>query len=138
MQPEFTEYSKQVIENAKAMAEVFNESKHVHVVSGGTDNHLMTIDISDTDLNGKQLQNLLDSVNITANKESIPNEPLSPFITSGLRIGTPAITSRGFNTDDSKKVARLILQVIEHGQDEQELKAVAKQVHELTNTHPIK
>lgn len=138
LQPEFTEYSKQVIENAKAMAEVFNESKHVHVVSGGTDNHLMTIDISDTDLNGKQLQNLLDSVNITANKESIPNEPLSPFITSGLRIGTPAITSRGFNTDDSKKVARLILQVIEHGQDEQELKAVAKQVHELTNTHPIK
>lgn len=137
LQPEFKDYTKKIIENAHAMAQVFNESTNVHVVSGGTDNHLMTIDISKTALNGKQLQNLLDSVNITANKESIPNEPLSPFVTSGLRIGTPAITSRGFDVEDSKQVARLILQVINHADDQEQMQAVAKQVAQLTQAHKI-
>lgn len=137
LQPEFKDYTKKIIENAHAMAQIFNESTNVHVVSGGTDNHLMTIDISKTALNGKQLQNLLDSVNITANKESIPNEPLSPFVTSGLRIGTPAITSRGFDVEDSKQVARLILQVINHADDQEQMQAVAKQVAQLTQAHKI-
>lgn len=137
LQPEFKEYTQKIIDNAHAMAQVFNESDNVHVVSGGTDNHLMTIDISKTPLNGKELQNLLDSVNITANKESIPNEPLSPFVTSGLRIGTPAITSRGFDTEESKLVARLILQVINHSDDQKQMQAVAQQVAQLTQAHKI-
>lgn len=137
LQPEFRDYNQKILDNASAMAQVFNDSDNVHVVSGGTDNHLMTIDISKTELNGKQLQSLLDSVHITANKESIPNEPLSPFVTSGLRLGTPAITSRGFDVTDSKKVAQLILQVIDHSNDEQQMKAVAAQVAQLTAAHKI-
>ncbi|WP_137597458.1 serine hydroxymethyltransferase [Paucilactobacillus kaifaensis] len=137
LQPEFKKYTQKIIDNAHAMAQVFNESDNVHVVSGGTDNHLMTIDISKTALNGKELQNLLDSVNITANKESIPNEPLSPFVTSGLRIGTPAITSRGFDPEDSKQVARLILQVINHADDQAQMESVAQQVAQLTQAHKI-
>lgn len=137
LQPEFRDYNQKILDNASAMAQVFNDSDNVHVASGGTDNHLMTIDISKTELNGKQLQSLLDSVHITANKESIPNEPLSPFVTSGLRLGTPAITSRGFDVTDSKKVAQLILQVIDHSNDEQQMKAVAAQVAQLTAAHKI-
>lgn len=137
LQPDFTTYINQVVTNAQAMAAVFNADEQVHVVSGGTDNHLMTIDISKTDLNGKQLQNLLDSVMITANKESIPNEPLSPFVTSGLRIGTPAITSRGFKQAEAAEVARLILQVIHHSDDDAVMQAVANKVHELTNAHKV-
>lgn len=137
LQPDFTTYINQVVTNAQAMAVVFNADEQVHVVSGGTDNHLMTIDISKTDLNGKQLQNLLDSVMITANKESIPNEPLSPFVTSGLRIGTPAITSRGFKQAEAAEVARLILQVIHHSDDDAVMQAVANKVHELTNAHKV-
>lgn len=137
LQPSFKGYIDQVVENAAAMAAVFNADDQVHVVSDGTDNHLMTIDVSRTQLNGKQLQNLLDSVNITANKESIPNEPLSPFVTSGLRLGTPAITSRGFSVDDATKVAELILRVIKHSTDENELADVKDEVHQLTATHKI-
>lgn len=137
LQPDFTTYINQVVTNAQAMAAVFNADEQVHVVSGETDNHLMTIDISKTDLNGKQLQNLLDSVMITANKESIPNEPLSPFVTSGLRIGTPAITSRGFKQAEAAEVARLILQVIHHSDDDAVMHAVANKVHELTNAHKV-
>ncbi len=137
LQPDFTTYINQVVTNAQAMAAVFNADEQVHVVSGGTDNHLMTIDISKTDLNGKQLQNLLDSVMITANKESIPNEPLSPFVTSGLRIGTPAITSRGFKQAEAAEVARLILQVIHHSDDDAVMQVVANKVHELTNAHKV-
>ena len=137
LQPDFTTYINQVVTNAQAMAAVFNADEKVHVVSGGTDNHLMTIDISKTDLNGKQLQNLLDNVMITANKESIPNEPLSPFVTSGLRIGTPAITSRGFKQAEAAEVARLILQVIHHSDDDAVMQAVANKVHELTNAHKV-
>ena len=112
LQPQFTDYIKQVIKNAKAMAETFAQSDNIRVVSGGTDNHLMIIDITDTGLTGKDAQNLLDSVNITTNKESIPGDKRSPFVTSGLRIGTPAITSRGFNEEDTKKTASLIIEIL--------------------------
>ncbi|CUS26622.1 serine hydroxymethyltransferase [Paucilactobacillus oligofermentans DSM 15707 = LMG 22743] len=137
LQPSFTTYIKQVVKNANAMAEVFNASDNVHVVSGGTDNHLFNISLVDTNVNGKELQNLLDSVNITTNKESIPNEPLSPFVTSGIRIGTPAVTSRGFDEEDAKQVAHLILQVINQHDDEKVMAEVKNKVKELTSVHKV-
>lgn len=137
LQPQFTDYIKQVVKNAKAMAEVFDESENIRVVSGGTDNHLMIIDITDTGLTGKDAQNLLDFVNITTNKESIPSDKRSPFITSGLRIGTPAITSRGFNEEDARKTASLIIEILSDPDNEATIEHVKKEVHELTKKHPV-
>ena len=137
LQPAFKEYGEQIIKNAKAMADVFQNSKSVSVLTGGTDNHLMTLNLTQTSLNGKELQNLLDTVHITTNKESIPNAPLPPSKTSGLRLGTPAITTRGFKEDDAKAVANLILQVIDKPNDDQNLKDVAAKVEQLTAAHPI-
>ena len=137
LQPQFTDYIKQVVKNAKAMAEVFDESENIRVVSGGTDNHLIIIDITDTGLTGKDAQNLLDFVNITTNKESIPGDKRSPFITSGLRIGTPAITSRGFNEEDARKTASLIIEILSDPDNEATIEHVKKEVHELTKKHPV-
>lgn len=137
LQPEFKDYAAQIIKNAQAMAAVFNEADKVRVVSGGTDNHLLTLDVSQTDLNGKQTQELLDSVMITTNKEAIPNEKLSPFKTSGIRLGTPAITTRGFKEADAKQVARLIVTAIENHDDETVLQQVRQDVRALTDAHPI-
>lgn len=137
LQPQFTDYIKQVVKNAKAMAEVFDESENIRVVSGGTDNHLMIIDITNTGLTGKDAQNLLDFVNITTNKESIPGDRRSPFITSGLRIGTPAITSRGFNEEDASKTASLIIEILSDPDNEATIEHVKKEVHELTKKHPV-
>lgn len=137
LQPEFKTYGEQVIKNAQAMAEVFENSKTVSVLTGGTDNHLMTINLTQTSLNGKELQNVLDSVHITTNKESIPNDPLPPSKTSGLRLGTPAITTRGFKEDDACQVANLILQVIDNPTDEKNLQDVSAKVEKLTADHPI-
>jgi len=137
MQPSFKEYGKQVVANAKAMAEVFAASEAVRVISGGTDNHLFNLDLTKTGLNGKEAQNLLDSVAITTNKEAIPNEPLSPFITSGIRIGTPAITTRGFKEAESREVAELILRTFANHDNEAELKQIAKDVRALTEKFPL-
>lgn len=137
LQPAFKTYGEQVIKNAKAMAAVFQNSKTVSVLTGGTDNHLMTINLTQTSLNGKELQNLLDTVHITTNKESIPNDPLPPSKTSGLRLGTPAITTRGFKEDDAKAVANLILQVIHKPDDGKNLQDVSAKVEQLTAAHPI-
>ena len=137
LQPQFTDYIKQVIKNAKAMAETFAQSDNIRVVSGGTDNHLMIIDITDTGLTGKDAQNLLDSVNITTNKESIPGDKRSPFVTSGLRIGTPAITSRGFNEEDTKKTASLIIEILSDPKNEKVIEHGKDEVHALTQKHPI-
>lgn len=137
LQPQFTDYIKQVIKNAKAMAETFAQSDNIRVVSGGTDNHLMIIDITDTGLTGKDAQNLLDSVNITTNKESIPGDKRSPFVTSGLRIGTPAITSRGFNEEDTKKTASLIIEILSDPKNKKVIEHVKDEVHALTQKHPI-
>ncbi|MDB6231037.1 MULTISPECIES: serine hydroxymethyltransferase [Lactobacillus] len=137
LQPQFTDYIKQVIKNAKAMAETFAQSDNIRVVSGGTDNHLMIIDITDTGLTGKDAQNLLDSVNITTNKESIPGDKRSPFVTSGLRIGTPAITSRGFDEDDAKKTASLIIEILSNPKDEKTIEHIKDEVHALTQKHPV-
>lgn len=137
LQPEFKNYTKQVIKNAQAMADEFEKSGTIRVVSGGTDNHLMTIDLTKTKLNGKEAQNLLDSVKITTNKEALPNEKLSPFVTSGVRIGTPTITSRGFGEGDSRKVADLIIKAIENYDNQTALNEVKTEVEAMCATHPI-
>ncbi|WCJ46577.1 serine hydroxymethyltransferase [Levilactobacillus brevis] len=129
-QPAFKEYAQQIITNAQAMADEFSQLPTVRVVSGGTDNHLMTLDLSQTALNGKQAQELLDSVLITTNKEAIPNETL-------IRLGTPAITTRGFNADESREVARLIVKTLLNPEDEAVLTGVRQRVKELTSAHPL-
>ena len=105
--PQFKAYQQQVVNNASALADglVANGMK---LVSGGTDNHLMLVDLRDTGVTGKELEHRLDEVFITVNKNTIPNEPLSPFVTSGIRIGTPAATSRGFKEDDMTEIAGFI------------------------------
>ncbi|MBM7616829.1 glycine hydroxymethyltransferase [Weissella uvarum] len=133
----FKDYGKQIIANAQAMADVFDASEKIRVVSGGTDNHLFNLDLTDTGISGKKAQNLLDSVHITTNKEAIPNDPRSPFVTSGIRIGTPAITTRGFKEAEASKVAELVVQVLEHPEDEAGLAQVADEVLTLTNRFPL-
>ncbi len=137
LQPAFKDYAKQIIENAQAMARTFEAEDNVSVLTGGTDNHLMTLDLTKTGLSGKDLQDTLDTVHITTNKESIPNDPLPPSKTSGLRLGTPAITTRGFNEADSVQVAKLIIQVINNPKDQKNLDDVSAQVEELVSKHPI-
>ncbi|NKD31781.1 serine hydroxymethyltransferase [Enterococcus casseliflavus] len=133
----FKEYSEQVIRNAQAMAKIFNQAPQARLVSGATDNHLLLIDVRGFDLNGKEAEALLDQVNITVNKNSIPFESLSPFKTSGIRVGTPAITSRGFKEEDCVEVAKLIVKVLEKPNDEAVLAEVTAQVKELTDNYPL-
>ncbi|EOH98809.1 serine hydroxymethyltransferase [Enterococcus moraviensis ATCC BAA-383] len=133
----FKEYSEQVIENARAMTKVFNQTPEARLVSGSTDNHLLLIDVSGFGLNGKEAEAILDSVNITANKNSIPFEQLSPFKTSGIRIGTPAITTRGFKEDDCVEVAKLIVKVLNDHENEATLSEVRASVSELTKKYPL-
>lgn len=138
LQPEFSNYIEQVIKNAQAMAAEFKKSEKIRVVSGGTDNHLMIIDITKTGVTGKDAQNLLDLVNITTNKESIPGDKRSPFITSGLRIGTPAITSRGFKENDAREVAKIIIKVLDNPEDKNVLAEIKSSVKSLVDKHQIK
>lgn len=134
--PEFKSYAAQIIKNAKAMETVLNASKG-HVISGGTDNHLLLFDVTNFGLNGKEAEVLLDKVSITVNKNTIPFETLSPFKTSGIRIGTPAITTRGFNEDDSEKVAELIIETLTANGDTEKMAAIQLKVHQLTADHPL-
>lgn len=134
LKTEFAEYQNNVINNAKAMASVFN-TNGIKLISGGTDNHLMILDLRDTGITGKELQEKLDSVNITTNKNSIPNDPLSTFVTSGIRIGTPAITTRGFDKFDARNVAGLIsLAIKDFDGNKKYISDIARQLCEL---HPI-
>ena len=135
--PEFKEYSEQVIANTQAMAKVFNQAAGARLVSGATDNHLLLIDVRGFEMNGKEAEKLLDSVNITVNKNSIPFETLSPFKTSGIRVGTPAITSRGFKETDATKVAEFIVQVLSNPEDEAIQTEVKAKMKELTDQYPI-
>ena len=107
LSPEFKEYQQKILDNAQALAASLIKNG-TNLVSGGTDNHLMLVDLRGTGVTGKELEHRLDEVNITANKNAIPNDPESPFITSGLRLGTPAATTRGLDTDDFEKVGELI------------------------------
>ncbi len=137
LRPEYKDYQAQVIKNAQAMAEVFENEPDLHVVTGGTDNHLMTVDLTQTGHNGKEIQDLLDTVYITLNKEAIPDEKLSPFKTSGIRIGTPAVTTRGFNEADSRKVAELIIHAIHHVDEPEVLAQIKQEVFDLTDQYPL-
>ncbi|WP_286028856.1 serine hydroxymethyltransferase [Ligilactobacillus agilis] len=134
---DFKTYSQNIIANTQAMAQVFAANQKARLVSGGSDNHLLLVDVRGFGLTGKDAEKLLDEVNITVNKNSIPFETLSPFKTSGIRLGTPAITSRGFDQADCAKVAELIIQVLENPTDDQVLASVKTQVQALTDAHPI-
>ena len=137
LDPSFKEYAQQVIKNAKAMVSIFNKEPKARLVSGDTDNHLLLMEVTGFGLNGKEAEHLLDSVNITVNKNSIPFETLSPFKTSGIRIGTPAITSRGFKEEDAAKVAELIVKVLSNKDDDDVLAQVKQEVKNLTDKYPI-
>lgn len=131
---EFVAYQKQVIKNAKALSEAFIEYG-IKLVTGGTDNHLMLVNLIGTGITGKELEHMLDEVNITVNKNSIPNDPEKPFVTSGVRIGTPAVTTRGMKEKDMKEIARLIKLVID--KKEAVFDEVRAQVVEMCKKHPI-
>ena len=131
---EFKEYQKQVIKNAAAMADEFKKCG-VRLVSGGTDNHLMLVDLRDKNMTGKELEKMLDEVNITVNKNTIPFEETSPFITSGIRIGTPSITTRGFKEEDARKVAQLISKII--AEKEGAFETVRAEVKKLCEKYPL-
>ena len=137
LDPAFKEYGENVIKNAAAMADVFNQHPNFRVISGGTDNHVFLVDVTKVVENGKVAQNVLDSVNITLNKNSIPFETLSPFKTSGIRIGSPAITSRGMGEKESRAIAELIVKALENYQNETILEEVRREVKALTDVFPL-
>lgn len=134
LKPEFKEYQEQVLKNAKALAEAMIE-EGFHLVSGGTDNHLMLVDLQNMNITGKELQNRLDEVYITVNKNAVPNDPASPFVTSGIRIGTPAVTTRGLKEEDMKQIAKLIkLTVTDFEEKADEIRAA---VNEICAKYPL-
>lgn len=136
LEPEFKEYIQQVQKNAQAMADVFKDSKF-RVISDGTDTHLFLLDVSAYHLNGDQLEKSLDSVGITVNKNAIPFDKLPPTKTSGIRIGSPAITSRGITEEDAKRIAKLIIKVAENQNNAPVLAEVKKNVLEITHNNPL-
>ena len=136
LQPSFKEYAKQVIKNAKVLAETLT-ADGFRIVSGGTDNHLMLVDLTNKGITGKEAQNLLDEVNITANRNTIPFEPRSPFITSGLRLGSPALTTRGFKEEDFKEVANIIALVLNNPADEGKKSEARDRVAALCKKYPL-
>ena len=133
MQPSFIEYGKQVVRNAKALAAGLM-SRGVKIVTGGTDNHLMLIDLKDTELTGKELENRLDRAHITANKNTVPGEPRSPFVTSGVRLGTSAVTTRGLDEKDMDRLAEAIALVV---QSEDQILQAREIVRGLTERYPL-
>ena len=135
LQPEFKVYQQNIIDNAQALCKGLMD-RGIKIVSGGTDNHLMLVDLTNYDLTGKAVEKLLDSVNITCNKNTIPNDPKSPFVTSGVRLGTPAVTSRGLNTADMDQIAEAIAMMIKEGEPAADkAKAIVKS---LTEKYPLK
>lgn len=131
---EFKVYQKQIIKNAQALSKALIKEGFT-IVSGGTDNHLMLLDLRSFNITGKELEHRLDEVHITANKNTIPNDPQSPFVTSGLRLGTPAVTSRGFTEQDMVKVAILIKKAVTNFEDSKEY--IISEVKKLCERHPI-
>ena len=131
---EFKTYQQNIIDNAQALCKGLME-RGIKIVSGGTDNHLMLVDLTNFGLTGKAVEKLLDAAHITCNKNTIPNDPQSPFVTSGIRLGTPAVTSRGMNIQDMEKIAEAIALVIKGGEEKiTEARAIVK---ELTDKYPL-
>ena len=136
LSPEFKEYAQQVVKNAKVLADTL-QADGFRIVSGGTDNHLMLVDLTSKKITGKLAQNLLDEVGITANKNTIPFEKLSPFTTSGLRLGSPALTTRGFKEEDMKEVADIIALVLDNPDDEGAREQARSRVETLCEKYPL-
>ncbi len=134
LSPEFKEYGKNIIDNAQALAKGLL-NRGLSIVSGGTDNHLMLLDLRPQELTGKEIEKLLDAAHITANKNTVPNDPQKPFVTSGIRLGTPAVTSRGMNTDDMDRIAEAIAIVVKEG--EAGVEKARAIVDELTKKYPL-
>ena len=137
LDPAFKEYGENVIKNASAMADVFNQHPDFRVISGGTNNHLFLVDVTKVVENGKVAQNVLEEVNITLNKNGIPYEQLSPFKTSGIRVGSPAITSRGMGEAESRKIAELMIQALENHDKPEVLEHIRGEVKTLTDAFPL-
>ena len=135
LEPEFKEYQQQIVKNAQALCKGLQD-RGIKIVSGGTDNHLMLVDLTPFELTGKAVEKLMDEAHITANKNTIPNDPKSPFVTSGIRLGTPAATSRGLKEEDFDKVAEAIAMLIKEG--EPAIGPARTIVKELTDKYPLK
>ena len=134
LDPSFKEYGKRIIDNAQALCKGL-QKRGIDIVSGGTDNHLMLVDLAAKGLTGKEVEKWLDDANITANKNTIPNDPQSPFVTSGIRLGTAAVSSRGMNPDDMDQIAEAIAMLIDdHEANTEKAKAIVK---ELTDKYPL-
>ena len=136
LSPEFKEYQKQVVKNAKAMADALVKGG-LRIVSGGTDNHLMLVDLRPKGVTGKMAEESLEKAGITCNKNAIPNDPEKPFITSGVRLGTPAITARGMKEDEAVKIAEMIIKVLENVNDDEKIAEVRNEVLKLTEKFPL-
>lgn len=137
LQPEFTTYCRQILQNAQAMAKVFNGNNPARIITGGTDSHLMLLDVTKFNLTGKDAEEILGSIHIAVNKNTIPGETQSPFITSGIRIGTPAITSRGFKEKEAERVAEMIVTALSNPTADSILTALAAEALDLTAKFPI-
>ena len=137
MQPEFKVYQENVLKNIKALAKTL-ESEGFRIISGGTDNHMILVDVKKgSGLTGKEAQNILDKIHITTNKNTIPGDMESPAVTSGLRLGSPALTTRGFKEDDFVKVGYIISKALKNSNDEEKLQKLAGEVLDLTSKHPL-
>ena len=136
LSPEFKAYAQQIVKNAKVLADTL-QADGFRIVSGGTDNHLMLVDLTSKNITGKLAQNLLDEVGITANKNTIPFEKLSPFVTSGIRLGSPALTTRGFKEEDMVEVANIIALVLDNPEDEGARKEASQRVAALCAKYPL-
>lgn len=136
LKPSFKEYGAQVVKNAAALADELTKLSY-RIVSGGTDTHVMLVDLTNKDVTGKEAQTLLDEVNITSNRNTIPFEPRSPFVTSGIRLGSPALTTRGFREEDMREVARIIAHVLDAPTDESRRAEARRRVDALCKKYPI-
>lgn len=133
LQPEFKTYQEQIVKNAQALCKGL-QSRGIKIVSGGTDNHLMLVDLTENNVSGKELEKHLDEAHVTCNKNTIPNDPRSPFVTSGVRLGTPAVTTRGMKEEDMDKIAEIVAMVIA---DEANVEKAKSMVAELTAKYPL-
>jgi glycine hydroxymethyltransferase len=134
--PEFVDYAKQIVKNAKALAQGLMDNG-LDIVGGMTENHLMTLDLRKTGKTGKDMANVLERVGITANKNTVPNDPQSPFVTSGIRLGTPAVTTRGFKEEDMTEVAKIIASAVFSSDNEEELKKLREKTLKLCKKYPL-
>ncbi|MDA9321454.1 serine hydroxymethyltransferase [Gammaproteobacteria bacterium] len=136
LEPEFKTYIKQVMNNAKIMCSTI-QSRGINVVTGKTENHIILVDLRNKEITGKELEKALGEVNITVNKNAVPDDPRSPFVTSGVRLGTPAVTTRGFKEEEVEKISNWICDVIENHQDISKMDVIKNSVIELTSKYPV-